>query len=46
MMKGGDKYNGGFEKNSSTSENRFLLLGAIQRSQFLNKPLRVAFIDF
>ena len=33
-------------KNSSTSDNMCVLLGAIQRSKFLRKPLYVAFVDF
>ena len=35
-------------KNSrpSTSDNMFVLLGAIQRIKFLRKPLYVAFVDF
>lgn len=40
-----DKFNGGFKKNSSTSD-MFILLGAIQRSQFMKKPLYIAFVDF
>jgi hypothetical protein len=46
LFKGGDKFNGGFKKNSTTSDNMFILHGAIQRSQFLRKPLYVAFVDF
>ena len=42
----GDKFNGGFKKNNSTSDNMFVLLGTIQRSKFLRKPLYVAFVDF
>ena len=41
-----DKFNGGFKKNSSTSDNMFLLVGAIQRAEFLKQPLYVAFVDF
>ena len=40
-----DKFNGGF-KNSSTSNNMFLLIGAIQRAEFLKQPLYVALLDF
>ena len=46
LYNGGDKYNEGFKKNSCTSDNMLILLGATQRSQFLKKPLYVAFVDF
>ena len=46
IYEGGDKFNGGFKKNSSTSDNMCVLLGAIQGSKFLRKPLYVAFVDF
>ncbi len=41
-----DKFNGGFKKGSTTSDNMLMLLGSIQRSQFLKQPLYVAFVDF
>ena len=41
-----DRFNGGFKKNSSTSDNIFLLLGAIQLAKFLQQPLYVVFVDF
>ena len=41
-----DTFNGGFKKNSSASDNMFLLVRAIQRAEFLKQPLYVAFVDF
>ncbi len=41
-----DKFNGGFEQNSMTSDNIFILNGLIEKSKYTNKPLYVCFIDF
>ncbi len=41
-----DPFNGGFEANSMTSDNIFILNGLIEKSKCDNKPLFVCFIDF
>lgn len=41
-----DKFNGGFSKGSSTSDNMLILLGLIQKQLSQGKRLYVAFIDF
>ncbi len=41
-----DEYNGGFKKNSSTSDNMLILLGLMQRQKALGKHLYIGFIDF
>ncbi len=41
-----DPFNGGFETNSMTSDNIFILNGLIEKSKCQNKPLFVCFIDF
>ena len=41
-----DKYNGGFINGSRTSDNIFILLGAIQRQLIIGEALNVYFVDF
>ena len=41
-----DKYNGGFINGSRTSDNIFILLGAIQRQLIIGEALYVCFVDF
>ena len=41
-----DKYNGGFKKHSSTTDNMFILLGCVQKQLCLGKKLHVAYVDF
>jgi hypothetical protein len=42
----GDVFNGGFVKNSMTTDNMFILLGCIQKQLLTGNKLYVAFVDF
>ena len=41
-----DLFNGGFKRDSVTSDNLFVLLGSIEKSYALKQPYYVCFVDF
>ena len=46
MFNKGDKYNGGFVKDSMTQDNMLILTSCIQKQLFLGKNLYIAMVDF